>query len=154
MPTASATVTRPNDTTAYAAFDVVGGAVELPKVAQPEGGLYVLRGLSLRIDAASIIASETSYRIHFYSVTPPSAQVDNAAFDLAAGDRASYLGYLDTGNVVDLGATLWAQLNDQNMPMLLVSGSVFAVITTTAGHTPTALRDYTLTVHTEKAQVN
>ena len=154
MPSASVTVTRPADTTAYGAFDVVGptggGTAALAfNVGPGDGGDIFIRGVSLRIDANAVIASETSYRLHMYNVTPPSALADNATWDLPSGDRSAYLGYLDTGNVVDLGSTLWVESNGLAKPVRLLTGTLFAYLATTAAHTPTSARVYTATIHTE-----
>lgn len=155
MPTASVSVTRPNDTTAYGAIDVIGptgggtAAMAFEKVGPADGGDVLIRGVSLRIDASALIASEAGYRLHFYNVTPPSALADNAAWDLPSGDRASYLGFLDTGTIVDIGSTLWVESNGLAKPVKLLSGTLYAYLATIVGHTPTAQRVYTATVHTE-----
>lgn len=155
MPSVSVEVTRPNDTTAYGAYDVVGptgggtAALAFNGAGPSDGGPVLIRGVSLRIDANALIASEAGYRLHFYDVTPPSALADNAAWDLPSGDRAAYLGFLDTGTIVDLGSTLWVESNGLAKPVKLLSGTLYAYLTTVAAHTPTALRVYTATVHTE-----
>jgi len=153
MPSASASITRPNDTTAYAALDVVGPASGTSALAfnvgPADGGDVLIRGVSLRIDANALIASEAGYRLHFYNVTPPSALADNAPWDLPSGDRDAYLGFLDTGTIVDVGSTLWVESNGLAKPVKLLSGTLYAYLATVAGHTPTAQRVYTATVHTE-----
>lgn len=155
MPSASATVTRPNDTTAYGAYDVIGptgggtAALSFAGVGPADGGDVLIRGVSLRIDATALIASEAGYRLHFYNVTPPSALADNTTWDMPSGDRSAYLGYLDTGTIVDLGSTLWVESNGLAKPVKLLSGTLYAYLATVAGHTPTAQRVYTVNVHTE-----
>ena len=154
MPSASVSIIRPNDVTAYAANDVIGAdtgssAAIAFAIAAADGGAFNLRGVSLRIDAAALIASEAGYRLHLYNVTPPSARGDNVAWDLPAGDRAAYLGYLDTGTPVDLGSTLWVESNNLAKPIQALGGLVYGYLTTLAGHTPTALRVYTVGLHSE-----
>lgn len=158
MPSASVQFTRPNDTTAYTANDVVGrtgggtAALEFTGLGPGEGDTVVIRGFSLRVDAAAVIASETTYALHFYNVTPPSALADNAAFDIPAGDRASYLGFLLSGNITDMGSTLWVESNGLAKPISMLGSSLFAYLVTTGAYTPTASRVYTATVHTERAK--
>ena len=53
----------------------------------------------------------TAWRLYLFNVTPPSAAADDAAFTLASGDRASFLGYIDLGIPEDLGATQYAEVN-------------------------------------------
>lgn len=155
MPSVSVSVTRPNDVTAYGAVDVIGAAtgstaaLQFNGVGPADGGPVVIRGIALRIDANALIASEAGYRLHLYNITPPSALGDNAAWDLPAGDRSAYLGFLDTGTIVDIGSTLWVESNNLAKPIQLLSGSLFAYLCTVAGHTPTANRVYTATIHTE-----
>jgi hypothetical protein len=155
MPSVSVSVTRPNDTTAYGAVDVIGAAtgstaaLQFNGLGPADGAPLYIRGLSLRIDATALIASEAGYRVHMYSATPPSALGDNAAWDLPAGDRSVYLGFLDTGTIVDIGSTLWVESNNLAKPIQLTSGSLFCYLCTVAGHTPTANRVYTLSLHTE-----
>jgi hypothetical protein len=102
-------VTRPADTTPYGAGDVVGGAFKLLDVSPLPGGEVLITSASLRVDVTSVPAGMTTFRLHLYSVTPPSALADNAVWDLPAGDRASYQGYIDLGTPVDVGSTLWVQ---------------------------------------------
>lgn len=155
MPTAAATITRPNDVNAYAANDVIGAAtgstaaIEFANIGPADGGPLLVRGVSLRIDAAAVIASEAAYRLHLYDVTPPSALGDNAAWDLPAGDRASYQGYVDISAPVDLGSTLWIEMSALAKPVKTRTGSLWAYLTTIAGYTPTALRVHEIDLHTE-----
>lgn len=140
-------ITRPDDTTAYAAGDVVGGVIEFGPLGAPRATVMVLSA-SLRIDASAVIASETSYTLHLYSATPPSALADNAAWDLPAGDRSVYLGSIDLGTPADLGSTLWVETHTIQKVMKLDGADVFGYLVTDAGHTPTALRVYNVAVHT------
>ena len=134
---AQVAVTRPANQTPYAALDVVGGAFELPLLG-PSGGQIQIKSSDLRIDVSAVPAGMTTFRLHMYSVTPPSALADNAPWDLPAGDRASYLGYLDLGTPVDIGATLTVQTDNINRQVKLAGTSIFAYLVTTGGFTPAA----------------
>ena len=135
--------TRANDATPYTAGDCVGGnasAVYEFTNMGANGGHIIVTDTALRIDTASIPAGMTSFRLHLYNATPPSAYADNAAWDLPAGDRAAYLGYLDLGNPVDVGSTLYVQQTGVNKKLkLLANTSLFAYLVSNAGYTPTAL---------------
>lgn len=136
------TITRPANTTAYTANDVVGGAVEFTSVG-PSGGSVLFTSADLRINVASIPSGMTSFRLHLYNVTPPSALADNAAWDLPSGDRASYLGFVDLGTPVDLGSTLFVQVPTGSLTLSsakLASGStsLFGYLVTIGGFTPAA----------------
>lgn len=154
MPSASASVTRPDDATAYTAADVIGptsgsSALEFAKVCSPDGGDIIIETASLLIEAAALIASEAAYTLHLFSVTPPSALADNAGFLLAAGDRASYLGSIDLGTPVDVGSSLFVQTTPRKQ-VRAVSGSIYGYLVTAAGYTPTALRVHTVTLDIRK----
>lgn len=150
--TAAVTITRTSDTDAYLANDVIGAAtattaaVEFTNIG-PAGSTVRISGAELQINATGLISGEAQYRLHLYNVTPPSALGDNAPWDLPAGDRASYLGYLDLGTPVDLGSTLYVQ-TEQAKDVLLLSSSLFAYPVTIAAYTPTSARVHKVTIHT------
>ena len=158
MTTGVAQFTRPNNTTAYTANDVVGraggvsAALEFQGMGPGDGDTLIIRGWSLRVDAAAVIASETTYTLHFYSVTPPSALADNAPFDVPAGDRAAYLGFLTSANIADLGSTLWVETNGLAKPVRPAGSSLFAYLVTAGAYTPTADRVYEVDIHVERAK--
>ena len=132
------TVTRPANVTAYTAGDVVGGAITFTSLAA-SGGYLMLTGADLRYDVAAIPTGMTSFRLYLYDATPPSALADNAAFDLQAGDRAAYLGFVDIGSVADMGSTLCAQVDQLNKLLKQnASTSLFGYLVTNGGYTPAA----------------
>jgi hypothetical protein len=130
-------VTRPANQTPYTALDVVGGVIEFPNMG-PAGGQIKITSVDLRIDVAAVPAGMTTFRLHLYNVTPPSAIADNAAWDLPAGDRAAYLGYVDILTPVDVGSTLSIQTDALNRQVKLAGTSLFAYLVTTGGFTPAA----------------
>lgn len=144
--TSTATVTRPDDTTGYGAGDVVGGAFALGPLGAPNATVMIVSS-SLRIDSTGVIAGETSYTLHLYSATPPSAIADNAVWDLPAGDRSVYLGYVTLGTPVDMGSTLWVETPSIQKMLKLATSTVYGYLVTVGAYTPTALRVYTPTLH-------
>ena len=138
--TAQTTVTRPANTTAYAAGDVVGAtaaAITFADIGATFGHI-VITDADLRIDVTALPSGMTTFRLHLYDATPASAFADNAAFDLPAGDRVNYLGYIDLGTPVDVGSTLFVQ---QGMTKTLKMGSepnLYGYLVTTAGFTPSS----------------
>lgn len=134
-------ITRPADVTAYAAGDVVGATLAAITFADvgPDFGVVSIADADLRIDVAAVPAGMTSFRLHLYNVAPPSALADNAAWDLPAGDRASYLGYIDLGSPVDVGATLFVQTTGVGAKTIqLKTSSVFGYLVTNGGFTPSS----------------
>lgn len=131
------TITRPADAVPYTAGDVVGGALTVAGIAQQDiGGDLMLSSIDLRIDLAAIPAGMTSFRLHLYNVTPPSAYADNAAWDLPASDRNAYLGFVDLGLPADMGSTLYTQVDAVGRHITLNSDSLFAYLVTNGGYTP------------------
>jgi hypothetical protein len=140
----AASVTRTNDTNAYTAGDVIGAATgstaALTFTAIGETNKVIrITGTRLEIDVAAVPSGMTSFRLHLYNVTPPSALGDNAAWDLPSGDRASYLGYVDLGAPVDVGSTLYVQQTGLDYDFL-VDGttSLFGYLVTNGAFTPGA----------------
>ena len=149
---AAVTLTRTSDTNLYAAKDVIGAATGSTAALTfasmgPSAGRVVLTSCALEIDLAGVIAGMTSYRLYLYNVTPPSALGDNAAFDLPSGDRASYLGYVDLGTPVDLGSTLYVELNGINKQIKLSGTSIFAYLVTIGTYTPSSADVHVITLH-------
>ncbi|HEY8357713.1 MAG TPA: hypothetical protein VIL30_09650 [Ramlibacter sp.] len=131
------TVTRPANTTAYTAGDVVGGAIEFTSIG-PAGGHIMVTAVDLAAYIAALPSGIGNIRLHVYSVTPPSALADNAAWDLPAGDRASYLGYIDMGTLLDVGSTCYVQTDGVNKQFKLAAGSssLFGYLQTINAFTP------------------
>ena len=149
MPTASASITRPADTTAYTANDVVGAAaaaLTFAGLGSPDGSDIIITSATLRRNQNAVISGETTYRLHLYNVTPPSAPADNAAWDLPSGDRASYLGYIEFTSIADMGSTLWVEANSLNKQVKLLSGNLYALLVTVGAYTPVSADTYDLTV--------
>lgn len=134
----SATFTPTN--TAYAAGDNIGAAQAFANAGPALGGEVLILATRLLIPHTALIASEAGYDLHLYGVTPPSAPADNAAWDLPAADRASYLGKIALGTPVDVGSTLLVDQTAINKPVTVpVGGSLYGVLVTSAGFTPTAV---------------
>jgi len=139
--TAQTTVTRPADTTAYAAGDVMGAtaaAIEFTNIG-PAAGHIIITDADLRIDVAALPSGMTTFRLHLYDATPASALADNAAFDLPAGDRVNYLGYIDFDQMVDIGSTLYVQMTGINKKLKMGSEpNLYGYLVTVGGFTPTS----------------
>lgn len=137
---AQSTVTRPANTTAYTAGDVVGAtaaAIEFARMGEIRGHI-IITDADLRIDVSAVPSGMTTFRLHLYDATPPSALADNAAWDLPAGDRANYLGYIDFTAPVDVGSTLFVQTNGTGSKKIKMgaTASLFGYLVTNGGYTP------------------
>jgi len=133
----TATFTRPSNVTAYTALDVVGATAAALTFLSGGGpnSIFSVTGVEVQLDQAT--AAATVFRLHLYSVTPPSALADNAAFDIPTGDRASYLGYVDTSTAVDFGSTIYATSPVVNKGIRAPeSASIFGYLQAITGFTP------------------
>jgi hypothetical protein len=136
-------VTRPDNTTAYTALDVLGGTttplslIEFANIAPVGGGSIVLLYASLRVDVGTVPAGFGQMRLHLYN-SAPAAIADNAAYNLPAADRAKYLGSLTLGAPIDLGDTLFSEDDFLRKQIVATSSSIFAIAQTISAFTPTA----------------
>jgi hypothetical protein len=149
---ARVSVTRPSDTTTYAAGDVVGvtgggtGTITFPNMG-PAAGEIMITSLRFQRNATALIASEAGYKLHLFSVTQPAGQADNAVFDVASGDQASYLGYIPIPTPTDLGSTLHSEVNGINKQVTLASTSLFGVLTTDGAYQPASAAVHVVELH-------
>lgn len=129
---------------AYTAADMISVAKEFAFTqangnAVPPGSLIRILTSSIKIDATAVISGETSYTLHLYTATPPSAQADNDAWTLASADLPYYVGSIALGTVVDLGAALYVKTGGINLDITLLSSSLFGVLVTVGGFTAAAV---------------
>ena len=124
--TVSTAFERPDNADAYTALDVVstaaGDALEFAPVSFFEGGYAVIMGARLRMDTAAVPAGMGAFRLHLYS-DDPTAIADNAAYNLPAADRGIHIGWVDIPVPEDLGDTIKAQDDNQNVTCSLLPGS-------------------------------
>jgi hypothetical protein len=136
------TITRPNDVVAYTANDVIGAATGSTAAIEITGLMpgrpFNLANTKLLINSATVLAGMTTFNLHFYSKTPPSALGDNVAWDLPSGDQPFYLGFVSLGTPVDVGSAIFVQTNNINTHIVPQDTSIFAYLVTVGGWTPAA----------------
>jgi hypothetical protein len=120
----------------HTAGDVNGGA-QVFALGAPEGCLFLITDADLYIDGGT--AEATSWRLHLYSAMPASALADDAAWDVPAGDRTAYLGYIDLGTALDLGATQGIQTSGINRSVQLTGNHLFGYLVNLTTLTPDAV---------------
>lgn len=153
--TSTVTITRPSNITTYTAVDVVGvtggGTAGITfALGAVSGSSIMIRSVSFQRDASALIASETSYTLYLYNITPPSALTDNDPWDLPAGDRNSFLGKIALGTPVDEGSTLYIETNGVNKQVKLAGTSIFGYLVTAGGYQPVSAAVHRLTIHAEQ----
>lgn len=160
---AAVTITRPSNTIAYTAGDVIGIAdtvtpanagsaiITLPSIG-PSGGYVLLQSLRLFISNTSVPSGMSGFRLHLYTALP-TAILDNAVFDLVSGNVANYTGYVDLPTPQDLGSTLYTQADYCGTAIKLANASttLYAQLETRGAYTPSSGTTYNLRVMTLEA---
>ena len=153
---AAVTVTRPSNTTAYTAGDVVGdtsgsAVITLPSIGA-SGGYVLIQSVRLMIGDSSVPSGMGAFRLHLYTAAP-TATADNSPFDLMSGDVANYAGYIDLPAPQDMGSTIFTQTDYCGTAIKLATGStsLFAELETRNAYTPTSASAYNLRVMTLEA---
>jgi hypothetical protein len=146
-----ATVQRGGNTTQYTAGDVVGGVLTIVE-AGPDSADVLLDAVRIVFNIAAKPAAMSTFSLHFYNTSPPSAIADNAPFTLGADDRPFWLGKIDaiapvlvgtgTSSVVAETENIVKQLRTKN------GRALYAYLVTDGAYTPAANSEtYSLTTH-------
>lgn len=147
-----ASFTRPANTTAYAAGDVVNGdgvlvPVTVSAAARSNGGGGVIESVGLLTN--NVTVTNGTFRVHFFNASHATA-ADNAAFASLYANRATYVGFADlTILVADSASATAAAVNvDVNLPFQCASSGddLYAVVVATAAYTPASAQVFQLTV--------
>lgn len=134
--------TRPADTTAYAAQDVVSNSTTAPTLLQFSGAARANGGSGIILSARHLKSGTTlaSYRLHLYrnnAVTPIN---DNAQFPLLFANRANRIGFIDFNHATGgTGSDCSHALSTYvGMPFICDAAvsSLFGILTTTTAYTP------------------
>jgi hypothetical protein len=124
---------------AYTAGDVFGTAQTFSGIGPTAGGTIRIVSTTLLIEHTALVASEGAYTLHLFNAALASPIADNAAFDLVSADRSKYLGTLALGTPVDIGSSLWVEVNSLNKLITVpVGGAIIGYLVNAATITPTA----------------
>jgi hypothetical protein len=144
--TISSSKTRPNNATAYTAGDVVGGDNDWVFDALGEADMIYLMSVRLLIEAASVPAGMSTFKLHLYNAATAVQLTDNAPQTFLTADKDKYLASISLNGPTDKGEFLWSRTDGLNVPISLVAGKVYGRLETDAGYTPTALTVKTITL--------
>lgn len=152
------TITRPSNTTAYSAGDVVGdtsgSAIITLSSIGPTNGFVLIQSVALMFSDSSVPSGMSSFRVHFYTASP-TAIADNAVFNIPSGDRAGYAGFVDLATPTDMGSSLYVQADycGRLVRLAAASTSLFALIETRGAYTPVSASTVELRVATLEASL-
>lgn len=153
---ASVTKTRPANTTAYDAGDVLAESASAGTVwtfadIGPTGGTVLVTSITLKVGLDAVPVGMGSFRLHLFKA-PPTTLNDGDPVNVAVADRGNYLGWVDIPSPIDRGATLVAQDYYMRQQLRLRPGdtSLYGFLETVGGYTPTSQTEYAVTMHTVK----
>ena len=144
---------RPNDTTAYAAGDLVAnatsaGAVVAMKIdvgnAFPNGKTRITRA---RLTKSGTSPTNANFRIHLYDTLPTPANGDNAAW--STDQAAHWLGNIDVTSMLaftDGCAGTGSATAGSEMFLALAGKSIWALLEAKAAYTPVANETFAVTL--------
>jgi len=155
-----AEVTRPADTTAYAAGDVIANSTSAPALgvlagaARVNGGSGYIVGLRMTTNQKSITPR---IRVVFYNASNPNLEDDNAPEVTKYADTAKRVGSWDLAALATPADTTnsdTSQVSDYTMriPFVAAGGStsLYFKLVTLDGFTPTSSEKFTLTVKVDQ----
>ncbi len=143
-----ATLTRPADTTAYAANDAVSNSTSAPALIEFQNVLPVAGGDGLIVAARCMTNQSTftgSLRLHLFKASSPTPINDNAAHTILWANRSVRIGYIDfngfttAGTGSDCAITLGTFAGSGSaLPVELGNGltSLWAMVETRGAFTP------------------
>lgn len=135
--------TRPADTTAYAANDIVSNSTSSTTPIDFSSAARIAAGSGLALTFQLIKSTNTTtgatFRLWLYTATPTSPPNDNAAFSATWGNRTSRIGYVDFLNPIAgsdcvdyYGSPVFTQ-----QPFKLASGtSLYGLLQVLGAYTP------------------
>lgn len=139
----SATFTRPDNTTAYTANDVVGPTttanLKFGNTGLPMGEEFMVIGASLRFNKGTVPSGMGQFRLHLFNEAP-TAIADNAAFNIIEADRSKYVGNILLPLPSNFGDTLHSANNNSRLTgkFAVSSFTLYGVLETLEAYTPTA----------------
>ena len=149
----SISITRPDNTTAYTAGDVVGTSpaanLEFEDIL-PEGAQnFYITDAKIEVEKSSVPAGMSTFTLHLYDAAP-TAIADNEAWTLLLADGGKYLGSIQFNTPVDLGTTLvyWKTGINIKRKLATDSTSIYGQLVTDGAWTPASEDVINITLET------
>jgi hypothetical protein len=147
-------MTRPAHVDAYAAGAVMGESpvasyYTFTPVAASSLGTMTVTQASLQVDTG-VVGSWGQTRLHLFKAAP-TAQLDGAAFNVPAADRANYLGYVGMETPVAVGDSA-VSIASLDFKARVDEGTrtLYGVLQAVTGFTPPTATSQTVTIHTQE----
>jgi hypothetical protein len=155
--TVAVEITRPSDTTAYAANDVVSVTGGTPSV-QNFADMFSANGASGYVVKARLstdqAANVASFRLHIYH-TAPTAIADNSAYTQLYADESKYVGYIDFQTMGTdasaAGVAAYSQWAGQlEADAAAADVDLYCVLVTKTIFTPASAQKFTITLTVDR----
>lgn len=158
---AAAVMTRPADTTAYTAGDLVANSVTSGSVVPLSfPGLASIAGNAVAVTGAKISKSTTtltnaSFRLHLFNVLPVNSVGDNAPFDtsgaLGVSTAAGYVGYINvtmdiSGTAASSGRGTPSSPASDKIISAPATGGLWGLLEVTAAYAPGNAETFTVSL--------
>lgn len=138
--------TRPDNTTAYTAGDVVCSDDWVFNGLRKVEALYLM-SVIFRVDVASLPSGMSTFKLHLYNAATAVPLADNAPQTYLTADKAKLLTSITLDAPTDKGDFLWSRTNGVNKVITMATGGiVYGRLETDGAYTPTALAVKTLTL--------
>lgn len=121
----------------HTAYPVGAAILAFTNIGEQSPAFQILHS-TLAFDLAAVPASMSTFRLHLFASSPASALADNDVWAMTAADFVNYVGFIDLGTPVDLGAFLAIQVKDVNRPVSTKLGTLYGYLVTDGGYTPAA----------------
>jgi hypothetical protein len=146
----TASFTRPADTTAYAAQDVVSNSTSAPTLLTFSGAGRAVGGTGLILSARhmknSTSTSGATYRLVLYKVSTITPINDNSPFTMLYANRANRIGFIDFSHTAaGTGSDSTAALTTfVNLPFVCdaAATAIYGILTVTSAYTPTSAEQH------------
>jgi hypothetical protein len=132
-------ITRAATAPTYLSGYVVGATgsnfLTFSNISNVSNGSVFITSANIEIDTSTLPSGIGTFRLHLYD-TAPTAVADNTAFDLIAGDRSKYLGFIEIATPSKLGSTLWGETNGIMKQIKFTNNSttLYCILTTNGSY--------------------
>lgn len=147
-----ATFTRPSDTTAYAAGDLIANSVTAGSVVPMTfnvgyGQGFKLLRASVSFNSATVTLAK--FKLHVYGSSPTVTNGDNGAWLSTASNYQGSIDFDNTVNTFSDSTPGWGTYVNTSvgLPMLMVSDQnfrLYGLLTATAAYVPTSAEIFTV----------
>lgn len=154
---AEASFTRPADTTAYAAADLVAnsttaGSVAAMSFAIGENGVCNGRIKSVTLFKTNATVTNAQFKVHFFNASPAVTNGDNGAFSPTL--KALWLGSFNVTSATvatdgSAGRGVATTGAGSDMPYTFAGSTIYALMEALAAYTPTSAEVFTLRIEYE-----